>query len=135
MVKYFPSPEDDKEQQVNNKEFTKVHASKSDVVWNQDPKSYFTIMPYPKKGVIMVRVYSAKHEKVAIVDGKTPEHIYHKIISMGLITKMEHAAYLGKELYKAFLALQFHLQYVQDDSLDFNKKIKVDKTPKNDLSE
>ena len=40
---------------------------------------------------------------------------------MGLISRMEHAAYLGKELEKAYLALKYTLQYVQDDPLDITK--------------
>ena len=31
---------------------------------------------------------------------------------------MEHAAYLGKELEKAYLALKHDLEYVQDEELN-----------------
>lgn len=123
MPDYFPNPEDDEEQQEKNKEFETVHASEEDVVWDQDPKSYITIMPYPKRGKIMARIYSTDNEKLYLIDGDTPRQVYYKIINMGLITKLEHAAYLGKELYKAYVALKHHLYFNQDDPLDFDKKL------------
>lgn len=125
--KYYPNPEYDEKQLKKNEEFKKIIASDEDVKWEQDPKSYFTIMPYYDKGKIMVRVYSANHEKKYLIEGETPKQIYYKIIKMGLITKMEHAAYLGKELQKAYTALKHRILYVQDDPLDFSKKIEPKK--------
>ena len=123
MTNYFPNPEDDEAQQEKNKEFITVHASEKDVVWDQDPKSYITIMPYPKKGKIMARIYSTDNKQLYLIDGDTPRQVYYKIINMGLITKLEHAAYLGKELYKAYIALKQHLYFNHDDPLDFDKKL------------
>lgn len=124
MVDYFPNPEDDASQQEKNKLFEAIHASDEDVEWVQDPQSYFTVMPYPKSKKIMVRVYNTKHQPLYLIDGDHPRQIYYKMIKMGLITKMDHAAYLGKELQKAYIALQQGLHFNQDDELDFNKKIK-----------
>ncbi|MBD3208931.1 DUF4346 domain-containing protein [Candidatus Woesearchaeota archaeon] len=124
MVEYFPNPEDDESQQEKNREFEEIHASDKDVTWTQDPKSYITIMPYPRKQKIMARIYSVKNEKLYLIDGDTPKQVYYKIIAMGLVTRMEHAAYLGKELQKAYVALKHGLYFNQDDELDFNKKIK-----------
>ena len=133
---YYPNPEDDQAQHKKNEEFEAVHASEEDVEWNQDPQSYITIMPYPKKGKIMARIYSTNHEKLYLVDGDTPRQVYYKIINMGLITKLEHAAYLGRELYKAYIALRYHLYYNQDDPLDFDKHLEPwGQEPKKTLEE
>ena len=137
MSIYYPDPEDDEKQQAKNEEFEAVHASEEDVVWDQDPKSYITIMPYPRKGKIMARIYSTDHEKLYLIDGDTPRQVYYKIIAMGLITKLEHAAYLGKELYKAYVALKHHLHFNQDDPLDFSKRLQPipGKEPEHELKE
>lgn len=137
MPEYFPNPEDDEQQNAKNEEFEAVHASEEDVGWDQDPKSYITIMPYPKQGKIMARIYSTDNEKLYIIDGQTPQQVYYKIISMGLITKLEHAAYLGKELYKAYVALKYHLHFNQDDPLDFDKRLEpiLGKEPERTLKE
>jgi len=118
-----PNPEDDQDQLKKNEAFEAIHASDDDVEWIQDPKYYFTIMPYPRQGKIMVRVYDTKNNKRYIIDGEHPRQIYYKIIKMGLISRMEHAAYLGKELQKAYMALQTGLHFNQDDELDLNKRI------------
>ncbi|MBN1275546.1 DUF4346 domain-containing protein [Candidatus Woesearchaeota archaeon] len=118
-----PNPEDDEEQLRKNEEFETIHATDDDVTWDQDPESYLTIMPYPRKGKIMVRAYSPQHEQRYLIDGDHPRQIYYKIIKMGLITKLEHAAYLGKELQKAYVALKHGLHFNQDDELDFDKKV------------
>ena len=51
--------------------------------------------------------------------GKKPEDVYQTIINNKLISRLDHAAYLGKELQKAYIALQQNLDYVQDDDLLF----------------
>lgn len=137
MPSFHPNPEDDSLQRKRNEDFEEVHATQDDVVWVQDPKSYITIMPYPKRGKIMARIYSTRHEKLYLVDGDTPQQVYHKILDMGLVQRLEHAAYLGKELYKAFVALQHHLHYTQDDPLDFDKLLEPIPgfEPKKDLTE
>ena len=49
--------------------------------------------------------------------GKTPQDVYYEICKRNLLSKPEHYAYLGKELEKAYLALKYNLNYVQDDEL------------------
>ncbi len=52
-----------------------------------------------------------------IVKGKAAESVYAKVLELGLVSKMDHAAYLGKELAKAAIALQTGKDYVQDNGL------------------
>ena len=43
--------------------------------------------------------------------------IYEEIIEKGLVTRLDHAAYLGKELEKAEIAMLTGKEYVQDFDL------------------
>ena len=49
--------------------------------------------------------------------------IYQTMINKEkLPIRKDHAAYLGRELQKAYIALKNNLEYVQDEELDLNKK-------------
>lgn len=49
-----------------------------------------------------------------IIKGKTAESVYAEIIEKGLVSKLDHAAYLGNELAKAEIALRTGKEYIQD---------------------
>lgn len=85
--------------------------------WVQDETGYFTIKPFKDEGVIKVRFYTNDHKRKFEFSGKTPQDLYFEITQRKLISRFDHAAYLGKELEKAFLALKYDLEYVQDDLL------------------
>lgn len=82
-----------------------------------DPSGYFLIRILPQTKEIEVGFCGAKNKVEVIVKGKKPIDIYHTIAQLNLISKMEHASYLGRELQKAFIALQKGIKYVQDDEL------------------
>lgn len=52
-----------------------------------------------------------------IVKGREAREVYQTIIRRGLVSKLEHAAYLGKELEKAETALRLGRAYIQDEDL------------------
>jgi dihydropteroate synthase-like protein len=54
---------------------------------------------------------------INIVKGKTADSVYAKIVAMGLVSKLDHAAYLGSELAKAEIALRIGKEYIQDNVL------------------
>lgn len=55
----------------------------------------------------------AEHKGTAF-RGKKWDEVFHAILSDGRVSLMDHAAYLGKELYKAELALRFGRSFEQD---------------------
>ena len=55
----------------------------------------------------------AVHEGVA-VRGKRWEDVLHTLLAEGRVSRLDHAAYLGKELYKADLAIRFGRSFEQD---------------------
>lgn len=60
---------------------------------------------------------SKRGKPTMIIRGKTAEEIYAKVVEMGLVTKLHHAAYLGSELAKAEIALETGKEYIQDTPL------------------
>jgi dihydropteroate synthase-like protein len=65
---------------------------------------------------IEVLYSSGKKQKLRFV-GSSAEAVYKKILSRKLIKDMTHAAYLGRELAKAEIALRIGKVYVQDGDL------------------
>lgn len=55
----------------------------------------------------------AEHQGTAF-RGRTWDEVFSAILSDGRVSLMDHAAYLGKELYKAELALRFNRSFEQD---------------------
>jgi len=54
---------------------------------------------------------------VNVIKGKTADGVYTEIVEMGLVSRLDHAAYLGSELAKAEIALRTGKEYVQDSLL------------------
>lgn len=61
------------------------------------------------------------NKPVNIVKGNNAQDIYTKILELGLVSRLDHAAYLGSELAKAETSLRTGKEYVQDAEL-FKKK-------------
>ncbi len=80
--------------------------------WTLDPEGPFRIgIFHDTKGNGFI---VARHEKATIV-GVSAMDIMDMIINRGLVSRMDHAAYLGAELQKAEIALKFNRSYSQDD--------------------
>jgi dihydropteroate synthase-like protein len=71
-----------------------------------DPKGNFRI------GIEGDRIVAVIHGKA--VQGKHWEDVLYTILSHGQVSLLDHAAYLGKELYKAELAIRFGRSFEQD---------------------
>ncbi len=85
--------------------------------WNMDSKGYFLIRINKEKQVIEVGHCLKNAEIIRVIKGENPEEIMYKIIDEGHISLLDHAAYLGKELQKAYFALKYNLEYIQDSEL------------------
>jgi tetrahydromethanopterin S-methyltransferase subunit A len=85
--------------------------------WELDPKGYFLIRINRDTKEIEVGHCEKQNKVDVLFKGKNPESIMYKIIDMGFISRFDHAAYIGKEIEKAFLALKLNLQYTQDEEL------------------
>jgi len=92
--------------------------------WKKDPKGYFIIKVFYTKGYFGARFHTYDSVPHLDIIGTDAESIVQTIVREKLVTSLQHAAYLGHELYKAETALKHHLNFVQDSPLDFSKKTK-----------
>jgi tetrahydromethanopterin S-methyltransferase subunit A len=86
--------------------------------WVQDPRGYFTIQANPEKNEIVVEHHDSSGRILKTIVGRNAEDLYHQIINkMDLVSRLDHAAYLGRELAKAETALFNNFEYEQDTGL------------------
>ena len=65
----------------------------------------------------IVATHFKKNKPDLVIVGKNAKEIYEEIITKKLVSRMEHAAYLGSELQKAEIAMITGKDYVQDFEL------------------
>jgi len=90
-----------------------------------DKAGFFIILLDRDKGKIILEHYLnvEKGKMLAtgklnkIIEGSDAEEICHTVINQGLVSRLEHAAYLGRELQKAEIALKNKLPYEQEEEL------------------
>src|SRR3989344_3216667 len=83
-----------------------------------DPKGYFLIRINPAHE-IEVAFCTERNAIAWKITGKKPQEIYMTVLKLNIVDRPDHAAYLGRELQKAYDALQAGIPYVQDDDLNF----------------
>jgi dihydropteroate synthase-like protein len=84
-----------------------------------DPKGCFKIHIDRNKGEIVLLHYTRPDlvRPDVIVRGKSASDVYKTVVRDGLLSVIEHAAYLGSELTKAEISLRLGRSYVQDSSI------------------
>ena len=82
-----------------------------DYKFKQDPCGSFKLMV--ERDVIRAVHYKNMNPDVSIT-GETAKQVYDMIIKQGLVSRVEHAAYLGAELQKAEISLKLCKNYLQD---------------------
>jgi ferredoxin len=88
-----------------------------------DGKNYFLIRVDVKNKNIEVGFCKEKNKIALKVVGKKPVEIYQTLMNKEkLPIRNDHAAYLGRELQKAYISLKCNIEYIQDEELDFDKK-------------
>jgi dihydropteroate synthase len=92
--------------------------------WRADPKGYFLIKVFYSKGYFGARFCTYDSVPQYDIVGTDAEAIVQTIVREGLVSSLQHAAYLGHEIHKAETAFRLRLNYVQDSPLDYSKKTK-----------
>jgi tetrahydromethanopterin S-methyltransferase subunit A len=82
-----------------------------------DPSGFFIIYPKKDEGMIYLEHYKADGTLNEIIFGRYPAWIASAAIDRNLISKLDHAAYLGRELAKAEFAIKAGTTYTQDSAL------------------
>jgi len=115
-------------------DINKVRAERNKM-FQHDPYGFFTIFVDHDKKLIRVEFYeplrgdvlvpaapNVKNSRlVRIIEGATAEEVRHTVCRLGLLSRLEHAAYLGSELAKAELALKYEVEYEQDKEIIIRK--------------
>jgi len=97
---------------------SKLVKATEDTAFVRDAVGWFKIhVDREKKEIIAVHYPASVDKPGTIVRGRTPHEVYQTIIRLNLVSKLEHAAYLGRELESAYLALRMGRSYLQDEEL------------------
>jgi tetrahydromethanopterin S-methyltransferase subunit A len=79
-----------------------------------DKEGYFVIINSTKKGDILVEHYSNDNKFLRKIQGNNGRDIYFTIINNKWVSELSHAAYLGKELARAEMAIKKGFKFIQD---------------------
>jgi tetrahydromethanopterin S-methyltransferase subunit A len=77
-----------------------------------DKAGYFVINP--EEGRLIVEHYDYKERLIRMIEGPQARDLYLTMIEEGWVTRLDHAAYLGKELARAEASLADGSEFVQD---------------------
>ena len=95
-----------------------IVATRNDT-WNLDPEGCFRISIVEVEGAGNgdKRICAQHSPSRRRIIGKSAQEIMDTILRLDLVSRLEHASYLGKELAKAELALRLDRSYEQDEAL------------------
>lgn len=85
--------------------------------WIHDSEGFFLILLDREPGIIVCEHYTQEGVLNEVIRGTMAEDIAFTAIKRGLVSRLDHAAYLGRELAKAEVALNVELTYTQDELL------------------
>src|SRR3989344_7841914 len=78
---------------------------------NLDPKGYFLIRIYKNK--IQAGLVNKKNEMTTIIEGKKAVDVLHEMIKRKMISRLDHAYYMGIKLERAEFCLKNKKKFVQ----------------------
>jgi tetrahydromethanopterin S-methyltransferase subunit A len=79
-----------------------------------DPAGYFVIYVDRSRQLLSLEHYSNDGVLDAVIEGRTAPELYVPAVDKGLVSRLDHAAYLGRELARAEQALKSGEPFVQD---------------------
>jgi tetrahydromethanopterin S-methyltransferase subunit A len=82
-----------------------------------DRAGFFIVHPKAETDLLLVEHYKNSGEPTCIIEGSEPAKICAEIIERGLVSQLDHAAYLGRELERAKLSMQLNFPFRQDRAL------------------
>ena len=82
-----------------------------------DRGGFLIIHPKPEANWIFVEHYKNTGEPTCVVEGSDPAQLCFELIQRGLVSQLDHAAYLGRELERAKLSMQLGFPFAQDRAL------------------
>jgi tetrahydromethanopterin S-methyltransferase subunit A len=83
-----------------------------------DPAGYHVITPDRRRDLIAVEHYDNEGVLRTVVEGRRADELAATLLREKLVTRLDHAAYLGRELTRAEIALKEGKPYIQDRAPD-----------------
>ena len=88
--------------------------------WEMDPRGYFLIKVDHEMNLIRAAFCALPDDVMqAEITGTAALDVVNTLIREDVVSTLQHAADMGVELHKAELALQYDLEYIQDQALAF----------------
>jgi tetrahydromethanopterin S-methyltransferase subunit A len=81
-----------------------------------DPAGFFIIYPRQEERTILLEHYRTDGTLNEVITGTDPALIALAAVERKLVSRLDHAAYLGRELEKAFRSMSQGFPYVQDSA-------------------
>lgn len=82
-----------------------------------DPAGYFVIMAMKgRENPLLVEHYSNDGNLLNIIEGRDAASICATLVDQQLVSQLDHAAYLGRQLVKAEMSLLSDSKYIQDQA-------------------
>lgn len=79
-----------------------------------DPAGYFVVYTDRAREMLVLEHYANTGVLDAVIEGKAAAELYTPAVERGLLSRLDHAAYLGRELARAEQALRSGDSFVQD---------------------
>lgn len=79
-----------------------------------DPAGFVVIYADRPRSMLVIEHYTNAGILDAVVEGPTAAECYTPLIERGMVSRLDHAAYVGRELARAEAALASGIMYVQD---------------------
>jgi tetrahydromethanopterin S-methyltransferase subunit A len=85
--------------------------------WVHDPEGFFVVLLDRAAGAMVCEHYTKDGMHDETIRGPRAADVANTAVRRGLLSRLDHAAYLGRELTKAESALALSLAYTQDEPL------------------
>ena len=79
-----------------------------------DPSGFFVIKAVKDEHRIYLEHYKEDGALNEVIQGEDPISISCTAVEHGLVSRLDHAVYLGRELEKAYLCIIYGFRYIQD---------------------
>jgi tetrahydromethanopterin S-methyltransferase subunit A len=99
-----------------------------------DPAGYFVVFPDCGRGLLMLEHYRSDGVLDRVIAGRSPAELYIPAVEKGVVSRLDHAAYLGQELARAEQALLKGGSYVQTAAPELGTRARVVNEPANEPS-
>ena len=87
-----------------------------------DPAGYFVVFPDRARRWLVLEHYGNDGVLDVVIEGASAAELYWPAVERGLVSRLEHAAYLGRELARAEAALRTGEPFVQDAAPESGKR-------------